>query len=82
MVVKKTPREILGIGFSIAGGLLIVVAVFLLGLTVTAIATGEEAILGVTLPSLLVSVGMIAVGVIFAGVGFYFQSTPAPKRKR
>jgi hypothetical protein len=81
MVVKKAPREILGMGFTVAGGVLIVVAIFILGLWVATMAAAEE-IPEVAWLSLPVSVAMIAVGIVFSGVGFYIQSTPARQGKR
>jgi uncharacterized Tic20 family protein len=82
MVVKKTPKEILGIGFNISGVLMIIVGLLTFGLSVAARVAGEEGIMGLTLPAIAASVALIVIGIIFTVVGFHLQKILVPKRKR
>ncbi|MEW6592368.1 MAG: hypothetical protein AB1305_01570 [Candidatus Hadarchaeota archaeon] len=80
-MVASSPKEVMGLGFTIAGAVLIVVGLLTLGLSVISSATGTTVIMGLDV-SVLASVVMIAIGLIFSWVSFYYLQTPGGKRKR
>ncbi|MEW5995419.1 MAG: hypothetical protein AB1744_13635, partial [Candidatus Zixiibacteriota bacterium] len=60
---------------------LIVLGLLTLGLSILSSATGTTIQLGMEV-SVLASVVMIAIGLIFSWVSFYYLKTPEGKRKR
>jgi energy-converting hydrogenase Eha subunit C len=79
-MVASSPKEIMGLGFTISGAVLIVMGLLTLGLSIVTSATGVT-VIDVNV-SILASVVLIAIGLIFCWASFYYLQTAVGKSKR
>jgi len=82
MAEKRTPQELLAPGFTVAGAILIIIGLISLALSGAARISREEITWVQQLPSIVVSIFLIAIGVIFAGVGFFAYGKTGGGKKR
>ncbi len=81
MVAEKSPKELFALSFTVAGAVLMIVGLISLALSGVARISNEEIGVAEQLPSIIVSIFLIAVGVIFASVGFFTYGKGGKKKR-